>query len=236
LLSQTIKQASFGHDISRISLRRPQAKLTVGEPGDKYEQEADRVANQVMSMPDGKGSVQRETMLEEEIQTKTLGNTIQRKVTPEEEEIQTKPLSNGTLQREAMAEEEEEIQTKRSSDAGFQAGSNLESRLSSSQGGGSALPDEVRSFMEPRFGADFSQVRVHTSSEAVQINRDLNAQAFTHQQDVYFGAGKAPGKDMLTAHELTHDLGNNSHIYPDIHTIYRADASPLNQANVMSKQ
>jgi hypothetical protein len=62
----------------------------------------------------------------------------------------------------------------------------------------------VRSFMEPRFGSDFSKVRVHTGSEAVQMNRDLNAQAFTHQQDVYFGAGKAPGNNALTAHELTH--------------------------------
>ena len=58
--------------------------------------------------------------------------------------------------------------------------------------------------MEPRFGADFSQVRVHTGNEAVQMNQDLNAQAFTHKQDVYFGAGKAPAKDALTAHELTH--------------------------------
>ena len=33
------------HDISSIALRRPQTKLTVGEPGDRYEQEADRVAN-----------------------------------------------------------------------------------------------------------------------------------------------------------------------------------------------
>ena len=58
--------------------------------------------------------------------------------------------------------------------------------------------------MESRFEADFSQVRVHTGGEAVQMNRDLNAQAFTRKQDVYFGAGKAPGKNALTAHELTH--------------------------------
>jgi hypothetical protein len=58
--------------------------------------------------------------------------------------------------------------------------------------------------MEPRFGTDFSGVRVHTGEAAVQMNRELNAQAFTHGQDLYFGAGKAPGKDALTAHELTH--------------------------------
>ncbi|MFN6460645.1 MAG: DUF4157 domain-containing protein [Nostoc sp. DedVER02] len=230
---------SAGHNISSIALHRPQAKLTVGAPNDMYEQEADRVADQVMSMPDGKGSVQREVMPEEEeeIQTKTLGNSIQRETMPEEEkeiqaktlaatiaplvqrevmpeeeeEIQTKTLGN-SIQREIMPEEEEEIQTKTSPDAGFQAGSNLESRLSSSQGGGSALPDEVRSFMEPRFGVDFSQVRVHTGGEAVQMNRELNAQAFTHKQDVYFGAGKAPGKDALTAHELTHVVQQTGNI------------------------
>jgi hypothetical protein len=296
LLSQANQQRSFGHDISRIALHRPQAKLTVGEPGDKYEQEADRVADQVMSMPESApvqremapeeeevqtkplaasitplvqreaipeeeevqtkplaNTLQREAMPEEEeeepVQTKPLGNgVLQREAMPEEEEVQTKPLAMGTLQREAMPEEEEvqtkpladtlqredmpeeeEIRTKllantvqrqempeeeeavqtkpslqRATDGSLQAGGNLESRLNSSQGGGSPLPQDVKGFMESRFRTDFSQVRVHTDSEAVQMNRDLNAQAFTHKQDVYFGAGKAPGKDELTAHELTH--------------------------------
>jgi hypothetical protein len=58
--------------------------------------------------------------------------------------------------------------------------------------------------MEPRFGADFSQVRVHTDSQAVQMNQAVGAQAFTHGSDIYFGAGKSPGISDLTAHELTH--------------------------------
>jgi peptidoglycan hydrolase-like protein with peptidoglycan-binding domain len=245
-----------------------QPKLTVGAPNDQYEQEADRVADQVMSTPDAAtqapiqreaadeeelqtkplaaaitplvqremapeeeevqakrapdlqreempeeeelqtkpiASIQREAMPEEEeVQTKPLGGSIQREAMPEEEELQAKPLGNGTLQREAMPEAEEAVQMKGSPDAALPAGSKLESRLSNSQDGGSPLPEAVRTFMEPRFGADFSQVRVHTGSEAVQMNRDLNAQAFTHKQDVYFGAEKAPGKDALTAHELTH--------------------------------
>ncbi|MHC5827765.1 MAG: eCIS core domain-containing protein, partial [Nostoc sp.] len=108
----------------------------------------------------------------------------------------------------AVCEEEYLVQPKsmlqRSGDSTLEAEGDIESRLNSSKGGGSPLPDEVRSFMEPRFGADFSQVRVHTGSDAVQMNRELNAQAFTHKQDVYFGAGKSPGKNDLTAHELTH--------------------------------
>jgi hypothetical protein len=58
--------------------------------------------------------------------------------------------------------------------------------------------------MEPRFGADFSSVQVHTDGAAVQMNRELGAQAFVHGSDVYFGAGKSPGNNELTAHELTH--------------------------------
>ena len=189
-----------------------QPKLTVGAPNDQYEQEADRVADQVMSMPDSatQQPIQREAMPEEEeVRMKPLAASItplvQREAMPEEEELHAKAIDH-TLQREEMPEEE--LRTKpalqRSPDGSLEAGSSIESRLNNSKGGGSPLSDDVRSFMEPRFGADFSQVRVHTGSEAVQMNRDLNAQAFAHTQDVYFGAGKAPGKDSLTAHELTH--------------------------------
>jgi hypothetical protein len=82
----------------------------------------------------------------------------------------------------------------------------LESRLAANAGGGSALPDDVRSFMEPRFGADFSSVRVHTDSQAVQMSQELGAQAFTYGNDIYYGQGKSPGNNDLTAHELTHTI------------------------------
>ncbi|WP_269849705.1 eCIS core domain-containing protein [Methanosarcina horonobensis] len=61
------------------------------------------------------------------------------------------------------------------------------------------MPESVRAFYELRFGRDFSQVRVHTDSKAVQMNRDLRAQAFTYMQDIYYGDGKAPDKNELTA-------------------------------------
>jgi hypothetical protein len=94
----------------------------------------------------------------------------------------------------------------RSASGTTQVSSNLENRLVSSKAGGSPLPNDVRSFMEPRFGADFSAVRVHTDATAVQMNKELGAQAFTHGSDVYYGAGKSPGKNELTAHELTHTI------------------------------
>ncbi|MEH2229031.1 MAG: DUF4157 domain-containing protein [Nostoc sp.] len=110
------------HDISRISLR-PQTKLTVNQPGDVYEQEADKVAQQVMqtmSEPVSKQSVQREALPEEEeeLQMKSLADTstsLQREALPEEEEeLQMKSLADTStsLQREALPEEEEELQMK----------------------------------------------------------------------------------------------------------------------------
>jgi Domain of unknown function (DUF4157) len=166
-----------------------QAKLTIGQPNDKYEQEADRVAEQVMGMS------------EEKVQGAAAAGD-------EEEELQAKPMVS-KIQREVLPEEEEGIQAKRSSGR-FESRGDFESRLSGSKSGGSPLPEDVRSFMEPRFGADFSGVRVHTGSEAVQMNQEVGAQAFAPGQDVYFGAGKGPGKDALTAHELTHVVQQTS--------------------------
>jgi hypothetical protein len=64
--------------------------------------------------------------------------------------------------------------------------------------------------MESAFGADFSGVRLHTDADAVQMNREVNAYAFTHGRDVYFNEGtfnpsSREGKHLL-AHELTHTL------------------------------
>lgn len=86
-----------------------QTKLTVGAPGDQYEQEADRVADQVMSMPESAQPVQREANLEEdEVRTKAIAPSItplvQREEMPEEEEVQKKAIDN--IQREEMPEEE----------------------------------------------------------------------------------------------------------------------------------
>ena len=131
---------------------------------------------------------------------------VQRQV--EEEELQMQPLE----------EEEEELQMKGLSDSAPEVSSGIESRLNSSRGGVSQpMSDSTRAYFEPRFGADFSSVRVHTGSDAVHMNRDLNAQAFTLGRDIYFGAGKhntetSSGKRLL-AHELTHVVqqrGNHS--------------------------
>ena len=162
---------------------------------------------------------------EQPIQTKPLAAAItpfvQRESIPEEDKdkkpLQAKHLSEvGTadLQRQMGTEEDKEkkdhpVQAKASVQQAatgdrFEAGVGVETRLMRSKGGGSPLPDPVRAYMEPRFGVDFSGVRVHTSHEAAALSQAVGAQAFTHGQDIYFCAGKSPEVSDLTAHELTH--------------------------------
>ncbi|MEO1094780.1 MAG: hypothetical protein AAFX01_07760 [Cyanobacteria bacterium J06638_28] len=95
-----------------------QAKLAIGAPGDKYEQEADQVATQVVDQintaPGQAQSVQRQGMPEEEdeLQMKPLAASIQRQGMPEEEdELQMKPQA-ASIQRQGMPEEEDELQMK----------------------------------------------------------------------------------------------------------------------------
>ncbi|MFY7839757.1 MAG: DUF4157 domain-containing protein, partial [Lacibacter sp.] len=66
----------------------------------------------------------------------------------------------------------------------------FETSLSSSKGSGSPLPDTTKQFMESRFGADFSGVRIHTGSYAENLSTGIHAQAFTHGNDIYFNSGK----------------------------------------------
>ena len=158
-----------------------QPKLTIGQPGDEYEQEADWVADTVMRMPE-----------------------------PAEEDITPSSINISRVQRKCAECEEEEERIHRK-EAGGQTPivtPGLEARLDATRGGGQPLSESARSFMEPRFRADLSEVQVHTGGEAQALNRELKAQAFTRQRDIYFGAGKyspesGEGKRLL-AHELTH--------------------------------
>lgn len=79
-----------------------------------------------------------------------------------------------------------------------------------SEGGGSPLPLGVRQFMEPRFGADFSGVKIHTGDKSASLNRQLSADAFAVGNNIFFGKDKFQpashdGKELI-AHELTHTL------------------------------
>ncbi|MEH2279651.1 MAG: DUF4157 domain-containing protein [Nostoc sp.] len=179
LNSRLEKMSQFSHNIANIPLTRPdrltpiQAKLTIGEPWDKYEQEADETARQV---------VQR------------IHQPQNNKLQPEEllqnEELQMKPM------------------VQRMSDGGMAASPDLETSIQQAKGSGQSLAKRIREPMEQAFGADFSGVKVHTDTQADQLNQSIQAKAFTTGQDVFFSSGaykpsSRSGQELL-AHELTH--------------------------------
>ena len=176
-----------------------QAKLEVGQPGDMYEREADRVADEVMRVPEPEIQRQEEEEQEEEI-------------------LLTKPLVDQItplVQRQVEEEEEEEmLQAKSREDATSEVTDDLESQINEIRGGGRPLAESERAYFELRFGNDFSRVRIHTEARAADMARVLNAQAFTLGNDIVINAGRyAPetseGKKLL-AHEMTHVVQQNA--------------------------
>ncbi|WP_228012055.1 eCIS core domain-containing protein [Flavobacterium hungaricum] len=112
------------------------------------------------------------------------------------------------VQKKEDKEEEKTVQAKLNESNSVNEG--VESDLNSSKGSGNGMDATTKQEMEAGFGADFSNVNIHTDSKAVQMSEQLGAQAFTHGNDVYFNKGKynpdsKEGKHLL-AHELTHTI------------------------------
>ncbi len=150
-----------------------QTKLKIGAPNDKYEQEAERVADRVMRMP------------ESNTESTTWASRSNPSITP-------------LAQRQAEKRES------------LDAPSDMSSRITALQGRGKPLPASIRNFFEPRFGHNFSDVRVHTDGQASELATRLHAKAFTLGSNVVFGSEQyspetATGKRLL-AHELTHTI------------------------------
>ncbi|MDZ8026154.1 MAG: DUF4157 domain-containing protein [Nostoc sp. DedQUE11] len=171
------------HDISRMSLR-VQTKLTINQPGDIYEQQADTVARQVMqkiSEPRNHQFIQHEASPETELQRKFLVGSA----TP-------------VVQRQG---------------GGVVSTSNLETSIQQARQNGQPLSKDIRQPMEEAFGADFNGVKIHTDSRSHELNQTIQARAFTTGQDIFFrqgeyNPGSYGGKELL-AHELTHVVQQN---------------------------
>ena len=189
----------FWHDFSRVNVHSNgpgmiQTKLKINKPRDIYEQEADRVADAVMRMEEPR---------------------VQRQVEPKEDLLQSKPLAGQItplVQRQPDPtdedEEEEMIQAKPLVSQTPEVTPAISSIIQSLQDGGRPLSGSERSFFEPRFGTDFSNVHIHNDKRAASVARSVNARAFTVGHNVVFGAGEnslntLAGRKLL-AHELMH--------------------------------
>jgi hypothetical protein len=165
-----------------------QTKLTVSEPGDAREREADHVADAVMRMPANQ-------VADKPIVTSASPPPgVQRMCADCDEEQKHKASS--------------QVQRKAQGTATPALSAPVAANIQALRGGGSALPAAARAFFEPRFGADFSNVRVHTGARAEEAAESISANAFTVGNDIAFRSGQysphsAEGQRLL-AHELTH--------------------------------
>ncbi|WP_054692606.1 eCIS core domain-containing protein [Geotalea toluenoxydans] len=167
--------------------------LKISSPHDRTEQEADMTAKKVARMPLPLSPV-----------TTRPSDGISRMTSP----YLSKFADSGILRKEKKEEEKEKIQRKGTGEGNLSP--SVADGISGSMSGGKPLPHGVRSFMEPRFRADFSNVRIHTGESSAKLNRQLNAQAFTVGNHVFFGKDRfrpesGDGKELI-AHELTHTV------------------------------
>ncbi len=173
-----------------------QAKLTINQPDDPFEQEADRVADAVvaMSVPAGNGeavigaspvSVRRQCSCAGSCE-KCQGKTG----------IQRRASDTGGASESASASD------------------TAPPSVDHARSSGRQMSRESRAYFEPRFGRSFENVRIHTDNAAAESARDIHALAYTAGSDIVFGDGHyQPGTHegrRLLAHELTHVVQQDS--------------------------
>ncbi len=165
-------------------------KLTVNQPNDVYEQQADAMADRVMRMP-----------IPQEINSffKPLPPVIQRKC-------------------QACEEEEKHVHRKESNGNEIRGSNDLDSYVSTLGSSGQPMAASSRQFFEPHFGHDFSNVKLHTDSVAAKSAQSINALAYTTGNNIVFNSGQyspesASGKKLM-AHELTHVVQQQGNINP----------------------
>ena len=100
------------------------------------------------------------------------------------------------------------LQLKEASRENTVAETSFENYVNNLSASGSPLSKSAREFYEPRFGYDFSNVKIHTDSVAAQSAQSINALAYTSGNNIVFNTNQyAPETDSgkrLLAHELTH--------------------------------
>ena len=111
------------------------------------------------------------------------------------------------VQRQPDEEEGEEIlQPKELPDRSNEVTPALSSSIQSLRGGGQPLSENDRAFFEPRFGRNFSHVRVHPVAKAVESAKAVNALAYTVERHIVFGAGQYASGTREGRHLLAHEL------------------------------
>ena len=243
-MSPTLRSARTLGDHAMPPLFAPvrlQAKLAINQPGNMYEQEADRVAAEVMASsrspglsrkctcggtpgPDGECAACRAKPLSLQPRAATEGALAE--VPPIVHEVLQspgQPLDPATRAffeprfghdfSQVRVHPEPHGASAGPEGTALTAGSAMYGGAMHTAGPGQPLTRATRTFFEPRFGDDFSQVRVHTGARAAASAQAVHARAYAIGNDVVFGQGQyspeTPAGRYLLAHELTHVVQQN---------------------------
>jgi hypothetical protein len=163
-----------------------QAKLQIGAANDRYEQEADRVADHVMRMPAPANN-------EKDGYLRAKPLVQRRTVDTQSTTAETPPIVQEVLRSP-----------------------------------GRPLDQTTRDYMEPRFGYDFSEIKIHNDSKAEESANTVSAKAYTVGQNIVFGVDQytpaTSAGNHLLAHELAHVVQQNGR--PSAFAIQRACSDP----------
>jgi hypothetical protein len=228
----------FGHDFSQVRVhtagpKRAQTRLNISQPGDPYEREADRVADQVMRIPEPAATEEAAVLGQTQVpQIQHLCSECEEKLhrqpmkeEEEEEEGSSQPVDMDMPEPDELMESPQPLVAGRNPEAWLQRMcteceekkdiqakeiSGQTAAVSSSvepvQGGGKPLDTSVRSFFEPRFGYIFDRVRVHTDARAAESARAVNALAYTLGHHIVFGTGQYAPDTTAGRRLMAHEL------------------------------
>lgn len=186
-------------------------KQSVAQQMKRPEEQIQRQAQQEDKVQT-KTNEDRQAMPKEKMQRKEQEESIHRQA-QSEEKVHTKTNEDYKLHRAAMPEEkiqrkEQEESIQRKENGAPTASTSVHSAITQQTSGGQNLSPDTQHFMESRFNADFSKVKIHSGADAISLNNQLSAKAFTYKNHIFFGRGQyepgtSDGKRLL-AHELTH--------------------------------
>lgn len=230
-----------------------QPKLTIGEPGDRYEQEADRMAKDVVQRINSTDNptIQQKEQPQESNSSVDNSWIPHLRIFPPGNEPSRTPMLQPKLSIRQPGEQGGDYRTwenyrtpfqpklQRATDKDITALPDVESGIQRARGGGQPLAESIREPMEQAFEADFSRVRVHADSQADQLSQSIQAKAFTTGQDVFFRQGMyqptSRGGQELLAHELTHVVQQSGGAVQrkDDDTSHQvADVNPVNTSGI----
>lgn len=197
---------------------RLQTKLRVNRPGDRYEREADHIAEQVMRMPESTHAAIPEAT---EIVQRQRGDGASETAPfrndarnqdgmrlPPQPSTMTSPVQRQSGGLRQMGVGAVSLGNRETPGYVPDVTQSTESQIHSLRGRGEALPAATRGFLEPRFGRDLAGIRIHTDQTSGELAARLQSRAFTLGSDIFFAGGEYEPRTSngmrLLCHELTH--------------------------------